>query len=97
MFVAKRTDCWHRGKFVSDSDIDEHIYGKEADTRLFQPLKHKAQKISWGKPAMFVQGKLDGECPRCSTKQAKDRFEVGFDEGVGCSWAFCHTCEWSYP
>lgn len=96
MFVAKKTDYWHRGKFVSDSDIDEHIFGKAADTRLFQPLKHQASKISWGKTAMFVQAKLDGECPRCSEKKRTGLFETGFDIDVGCSWALCHICGWRY-
>lgn len=53
-------------------------------------------KLSWGKPAMFVQAKLDGRCPRCSTKRQKGQFETGYDKDVGCSWAYCHNCGWSY-
>lgn len=77
-------DYYHRGKIVGEDD------------RLEQPLKHQANKISWGKPAMYVQAKLDGECPRCSAKKKKGLFEMGFNEDVGCSWAYCHICGWSY-
>lgn len=63
---------------------------------LEQPLKHQANRISWGRPAMFVQAKLDGECPACSVNKRTGLFETGFDKDVGCSWAYCQNCGWSY-
>jgi len=87
LIVKDLGDYYHRGKLFGGAD-------KLGD--LEQPLKHRATKMSWGKPAMFVQAKLDGECPRCSAKRQRGRFETGFDKDVGCSWAYCHICEWSY-
>ncbi len=87
MVISEISDYSHRGRIFGATD-------KLGD--LEQSLKHQTTKISWGKPAMFVQAKLDGRCPVCSVKEQRGRFETGFDNDVGCSWAYCHQCGWSY-
>lgn len=78
---------YHRGRLIAEDD---------SLSPLFQDIDRRNNKISWGKPAMFIQGKLDGRCPGCAAKLTGGLFQIGYDKEAECSWAYCHNCGYHY-